>query len=117
MDRPCAQVPAIVSELDSMSRELRGGRRVAQRHMEEALERGFGELMQLEAELQRRQRSRPPSEPQEGPDLVALRRAISELQEALNQLRTLSSPAEAPRIGYGFVLPAASPGEAPRSRD
>jgi hypothetical protein len=106
MDRPHAQVPADVRSLDFMSQRLRGGDSPSRRQIEQTLERGFGKLMQLEAELQRpRAATRAAAEPETEADQNELEEAIAALREALTVLRILSSPPGPSRIGYGFVLP------------
>jgi hypothetical protein len=66
----------------------------------------------MEAELQRAKRDagRPATELAEGEDparrVNELMHAISELSDALTELRDLVSPPGGPsRAGYGFVLP------------
>jgi hypothetical protein len=89
-----------------MSSRLRDGDSPSQRQIEETLERGFGKLMQLEAELQRRRAPTTPAADQaSAQDLADLEEAIADLREALDVLRTLSSPPGPARIGFGFVLP------------
>jgi hypothetical protein len=106
MDRRHAHGPADVRSLDFMSGCLRDGDSPSRQQIEQTLERGFGKLMQLEAELQRRRpATRAAAEPGTAADLNDLEEAIAALREALTVLRTLSSPAGASRIGYGFVLP------------
>jgi hypothetical protein len=86
-----------------MSERIRAGDVPAPAEIEQALEAGFGRLIGLEAELGRARRAEAP-----GPmSAVAeeLLREISELRDALTELRTLSGPPGPPRIGYGFVLP------------
>jgi hypothetical protein len=81
-----------------------------------ALERGFGRLMALEAELQRvSNEASVPNGPQSRID--DLRDAITVLRDALTELRTLSSPSGPPRIGYGFVLPGPARSDGERAGD
>jgi hypothetical protein len=105
MDRRHAQLQADVQSLDLMSRRLREGDPPSQGEIEDTLERGFGNLMQLEAELQRRRAASAAPQRGAAADLEDLEEAIAVLREALTVLRTLSSPPGPPRIGYGFVLP------------
>jgi hypothetical protein len=89
-----------------MSSRLREGDSPSHRQIEETLERGFGKLMQLEAELQRRRAATSPAADRAtAADLAELEEAIAALREALDVLRTLSSPPGPARIGFGFVLP------------
>ncbi len=106
MDRRHPHLPEDVQSLDCMSRRLRQGDSPSQRQIEQTLERGFGRLMQLEADLQRRRAAAAAGDdPQAAADVADLEEAIAALREALTVLRTLSSPPGPPRIGYGFVLP------------
>lgn len=101
-----SQLPPDVESLDRISKRMREGDSPSRRQIEETLERGFGKLMQLEAELQKRRAAAPsPPDRHLRVELHDLEEAIATLQEALTVLRTLSSPPGPPRIGYGFVLP------------
>jgi len=102
MDPPRRHDSSDVESLDGMSRRLRQGETPSERQIEQVLERGFGKLMQLEADLQRQRRIG--SDP--GGAIPQLEEAIEDLREALTVLRTLSSPPGPARIGYGFVLPS-----------
>jgi hypothetical protein len=106
MARKRAHLPPDVHSLDDMSTRLRQGDTPSQRQIEQTLERGFGRLMALEADLQRR-RSAPDaaSDSEAAADVADLEEAVAALREALDALRKLSSPPGPPRIGYGFVLP------------
>jgi hypothetical protein len=75
--------------------------------VQEALERGFGLLMSLEAQLQRRQRIDPPTDVLAAAGPEDLLGSITALRDALTELRQLSSHSDEPRAGYGFVLPGA----------
>jgi hypothetical protein len=103
-----------------MSSRLREGDSPSHRQIEETLERGFGKLMQLEAELQRRRAATSPAADRAtAADLAELEEAIAALREALDVLRTLSSPPGPARIGFGFVLPtqaAADPSQVSNRR-
>jgi hypothetical protein len=99
-------VPPRVDELSvllNMLARLRAGERLDPHEVERALEAGFGALIGLEAALARTQHGTAP-----GADhrrIGGLQSDIEDLRDALNELRTLSSTEELPRIGYGFVLP------------
>jgi hypothetical protein len=102
-----SQLPPDVESLDRISKRMREGDSPSRRQIEETLERGFGKLMQLEAELQKRKRaSAGTTDSQAEADMADLQQAIGELEEALNLLRRVSRPGGAQWIGYGFVLPS-----------
>jgi hypothetical protein len=105
MYRRQAHVPADIQSLDFMSSRLREGETPSHRQIEQTLERGFGKLMQLEADLQKQRAAAPSAGGDATTDLAELEAGIAALREALTVLRTLSSPPGPPRIGYGFVLP------------
>jgi hypothetical protein len=103
MDEPPAtQFDEQLRLLERLSEQLRSGQPPDRFEIDGALERGFGRLIALEAELQRVIQSA--DDAAEGHE-TDLRYAIEVLREALNDLRTESSPPGPPRIGYGFVLP------------
>jgi hypothetical protein len=89
----------------STSSRIRAGEPLARIEVEEALERGFGCLIQLEAQLQTARSAPPDAGAPPRPSPEQLLRTIVALRNALVELRTLSSPEGPPRIGYGFVLP------------
>lgn len=87
----------------------------------EAQERGFGLLMSMEAELQRAERAaRDTAGPSPSSGAAAARvdelmDSISELTDALTELRSIAGPGDGPsKVGYGFVLPSAAPPRAGR---
>lgn len=89
-----------------MSTRIRAAQRTDPHEVERALEAGFAALIGLEAELSRVQaRARGGSEA-DAAAITTFKTRIGVLRDALADLRTLSMPpGEAPRIGYGFVLP------------
>jgi hypothetical protein len=89
----------------SMSASLRAGERVDPQRVERALEAGFGALMGLEAALSRAQRRSREAPDAGAAEIAALHDRITELRDALTELRTLSGPSGESRVGYGFVLP------------
>jgi hypothetical protein len=113
MDEPSAtQFDEQIKLLEQLAARMRSGDHADRLEIDGALERGFGRLIALEAELQRVVNRAD----QAGRDerIGELRHAIEILREALDELRTQSSPPGPPRIGYGFVLPeSAVPGHAP----
>jgi hypothetical protein len=93
MDEPPAtQFDEQLRLLERLSEQLRSGQPPDRFEIDGA----------LEAELQRVIQSA--DDAAEGHE-TDLRYAIEVLREALNDLRTESSPPGPPRIGYGFVLP------------
>lgn len=74
---------------------------VGRSDIEDALERGFGLLMAMEASLQ------PGIADAHWPDLDRRRLVdcIERLRQLLTELRLLASPEGQSKIGYGFVLP------------
>lgn len=104
MDEPPAnQFDEQIRLLEQLSEQMRSGNRPDRLEVDGALERGFGRLISLEAELQRVANRPDPAGRDER--VGQLRDAIELLRAALNTLRTRSSPPGPPRIGYGFVLP------------
>ena len=96
---------------------IRDGHRQDPVALAEAQERGFGQLMSLEVELQRAKRAASDaagSSAEGHADALVGEHmhAISELSDALTELRDISCPSDGPsKVGYGFVLPArARPG-------
>jgi hypothetical protein len=110
MDEPSAtQFDEQIHLLEQLSARIRSGSNPERLEVDGALERGFGRLISLEAELQRVMKSAEDSGKAERTS--EMRHAIEILREALSELRAQSSPPGPPRIGYGFVLPGApSPG-------
>jgi hypothetical protein len=117
-DHEAAQVIEQVHAIENMSAQLRLGEAPGRVEVEGVLERGFGRLMGLEAELQRARGRSPSGENAENAENAAngangangeavqeLMGSITVLRAALTELRTLSSPPGPPRIGYCFVLP------------
>jgi hypothetical protein len=104
MDKPPAtQFDEQIQMLEKLSGRMRSGSHPERLEIDGALERGFGRLIALEAELQRV--ANRADQDGKGERIGELRHAIDTLREALNDLRTQSSPPGPPRIGYGFVLP------------
>jgi hypothetical protein len=103
-DEEASQVREQVQVVKSISAQLRSGEAPGRVAVEGVLERGFGRLMGMEAELQRAHRDTSAPDGN-GRDVAGLQRSIAALRDALTDLRTLSSPPGPPRIGYGFVLP------------
>jgi hypothetical protein len=104
-ERPVLPAPEQVQSLGCISARLRAGETLGRPELERALEQGFGCLIGLKAERQRR------LDPMAGEVKVhdasgdELERWIGRLSDALTELRRLSSPEAPTRIGYGFVLP------------
>jgi hypothetical protein len=101
--------PPDVAELGvilSMSASLRAGERLDPQRVERALEAGFGALMGLEAALSRAQRNSREAPDAGAAQIEELHHRITELRDALTDLRTLTGPPGDSRVGYGFVLPA-----------
>lgn len=88
-----------------MSVRIRAGEALARIEVEQVLERGFGSLMQMEAQLQSVRRGPGGGTDPPAPGAEELQHSIVSLRDALSELRTLSGPDDVPRIGYGFVLP------------
>jgi hypothetical protein len=95
-------------ELDALcdaSRRIRAGERTEPSEVEQALEVGFAAMIGMEAELSRlRPRAAPCDAPGAG-RAGDLKRHITELSEALTELRMLSVRPGESRVGFGFVLP------------
>lgn len=104
MDEPPAtQFDEQIQVLERLSARVQSGDVPDRAEIDGALERGFGRLVALEAELQRMKRAPGVAGNEERvPDL---RHAIEILRQAIVELRAVSSPPGPPRIGYGFVLP------------
>jgi len=116
MDEPPAtQFDEQIQVLAQLTERLRSGDHPDRLEVDGALERGFGRLIALEAELQRVMNR--PDDPGKAERVADLRHAIEILREALSDVRTLSSPPGPPRIGYGFVLPGSGPPGGPGSSD
>jgi hypothetical protein len=109
---PATQFDEQIQLLEQLSERMRSGNQPDRMEIDGALERGFGRLISLEAELQRVVNRADRAGREER--AAELRHAIEILREALNELRTQSSPPGPPRIGYGFVLPESRvPGRRP----
>jgi chromosome segregation ATPase len=97
-----------VADLRSLADRLGAAPAPADREVEQALERGFGRLIALEASLQRMQgtlaRSTAEREGREG-ELNSLRNKIEMLREALTEVRRLYPADRSPAMPPGFVLP------------
>lgn len=104
-----------VHALEQLSERMRSATPPDRFEIEGALERGFGRLIALEAELQRAIQCGDGAASDQR--IRELRLTIDILRDALNELRTQSSPPGPPRIGYGFVLPASSSQHGPRSAE
>ena len=91
--------------LRGMAADLRAGERVNSPEVERRLEAGFGALIGLEAELARVQRASRPEPAAQPAASASLKHRISELRDALTDLRTLAVQPGESRVGYGFVLP------------
>ena len=80
--------------------------------IEDALERGFGRLISLEARLQRLRRgiadagSERDSGSHSGADQEALEQEIASLRDALEDLRGRSAPSPGAPLALGFVFPS-----------
>jgi hypothetical protein len=110
MDEPPAtQFDEQIHLLEQLSERIRSGNDPERLEVDRALERGFGRLISLEAELQRVMKGAEDSGKAER--ISEMRHAIEILREALNELRAQSSPPGPPPKGYRFVLPGSpSPG-------
>jgi hypothetical protein len=104
MDEQDAEFWEQVHTVEIISAQLRSGEGPGRAPVEGVLERGFGRLMVMEAELQRARAGGSLSEA-DRMAVARLQHLIAALRDALTELRTLSSPPGPPRIGYGFVLP------------
>jgi hypothetical protein len=99
------------SKLKRVTASIRAGQTPPGHEIDVLLEGGFGQLISLEAKLQRdsAHRSGSPSggataEHRES-DATETLRSIEALRKALSELQTASAEAGEQRIGYGFVLP------------
>jgi hypothetical protein len=109
------QVPHEAKFLESVSARLRAGEVIGQRELELALERGFGCLIGLKAELRR---ARDPARTEVSHAGVGeLAYWITRISEALIDIRTASSTDGPARVGYGFVLPASPRSAAAREAE
>jgi hypothetical protein len=103
-------VPSTSAQIDAIQRMTACARTSTPQdpmEVQEALERGFGLLMFLEAQLQGRRRVDPPTDVLASAGPEDLLESITVLRDALTELRQLSSHSDEPRTGYGFVLPGA----------
>jgi hypothetical protein len=73
--------------------------------IERILEGGFGAMIGLEADLSRLRREGALRDELDAERICDLHTSITELSDALTELRTLAVSPEEPRIGFGFVLP------------
>lgn len=99
------------SKLKRVTASITAGQTPPGHEIDGLLEGGFGQLISLEAKLQRdsAHRSGSPSggataEHRES-DATETLRSIEALRKALSELQTASAEAGEQRIGYGFVLP------------
>lgn len=93
----------LIGRLQSMSESIRAGREPGRVEVEQALERGFGALVQLEARLQNVRRAGASGSEPSSEDV--LENSIGHLRDALTELQTLTSAETPPQVSYGFVLP------------
>lgn len=78
--------------------------------IEDALERGFGRLISLEARLQRLSKgiadAGPECDSDSAEDPQALEQEIASLRDALEDLRDRSNPSPGAPLALGFVFPS-----------
>lgn len=100
-----------ISKLKRVTASIRAGHAPPGHEIDGLLESGFGQLISLEAKLQRDSAHRPGSPPggetgeHRESDATETLRSIEALREALSELQTASGDAGEQRVGYGFVLP------------
>lgn len=114
-ERDASALKAHVELLELLASRIRADDVPPRLELEAALERGFGRLIGLEAQLQNSRRAESAADPGSS-QVPELERSIAVLSEKLTELRTLSSSPGSSRVGYGFVLPDRRRGPAPQRR-
>jgi hypothetical protein len=110
MSEDPGQLVEWISKLKRVTASIRAGQAPPGHEIDGLLESGFGQLISLEARLQRdsAHRSglagRATAEDRES-DATETLRSIEALREALSELQTASGDSGEQRAGYGFVLP------------
>jgi hypothetical protein len=94
----------IVGEITRLAARMRAGEVPPGLELEHVLERGFGSLIHLEAQLQKAKRAAGDAASMAQAD--ALQHQIDILRDALIDVQALSTTEGPPRNGYGFVLPS-----------
>jgi hypothetical protein len=111
-----------IGELKRVTASIRARQAPLGHEIDGLLESGFGELIALEAKLQRESARRSGSlsggaTTERGEtNATETVRSIEALREALSELQTASGDAETQRVGYGFVLPDRDRSDVARSR-
>jgi hypothetical protein len=111
MSEDPGQLVERISKLKRVTASIRAGQAPPGHEIDGLLESGFGQLISLEAKLQRDAAHRSGSlsggataEHRES-DATETLRSIEALRAALSELQTASGDAGDERVGYGFVLP------------
>jgi hypothetical protein len=101
------QVGERIGRLKRVTASIRAGQASPGHEINGLLESGFGELIALEAKLQRdpAHRSGGATAEHRESDATETLRSIEALREALSELQIASGDAGEERVGYGFVLP------------
>jgi hypothetical protein len=105
------QVVERIGKLKRLTASIRADQALPRHEIDRSLESGFGELIALEAKLQRDGAHRSgglaggATAEHRVPDRTEALRSIEDLREALSELQTASGDAAGQRVGYGFVLP------------
>ena len=95
-----------IEQLDALAARFHSSHKPSELEVQDALERGFGCLMSLEARLQRMRKQTDGNQRRGEPVTSQLLDEIESLRDALTNLRAVSRSDANSWLSQGFILPS-----------